>query len=246
MFKSAHHLDRGFTEFGRQFMRNRTGILLLASFVSLGTLAIKAAPQRAQQEGQQDSKNMNHGIPWAYGFATPYVAAPAPGAGGAAGGRGGAAAAPAAAPALAPAAEPEDRDTPRHLPGAASAFALKEVDNNYGPADWFPQDHPKMPEIVAHGDKAAMVNACGFCHYPNGKGRPNNAGPAGLPAEYILQQIEDFKTGARTSWDKRKRNTNQMIDIAKGLSPEEMQAAAEYFSSMKWTPYIKVVEADMV
>jgi len=65
-------------------MRNRTGILLLASFVSLGTLAIKAAPQRAQQEGQQDSKNMNHGIPWAYGFATPYVAAPAPGAGGAA------------------------------------------------------------------------------------------------------------------------------------------------------------------
>ena len=228
-------------------MRNRSGILLLAAFASLCALAIKAAPpQRAQQEGQQDAKNMNHGVPWAYGFATPYVPAPGPGAGGAGGGaRGGAAAAPAPAPA-APAAEPEDRDTPRHLPGAAAAFALKEVDNNYGPADWFPGDHPKMPEIVAHGDKAAMVNACGFCHYPNGKGRANNAGPAGLPAEYILQQIEDFKNGARTSWDKRKRNTNQMIDIAKGLSPEEMQAAAEYFSSMKWTPYIKVVEADTV
>ena len=64
-------------------MRNRMGILLLASFASLAALAIKAAPpQRAQQEGQQEGKNMNRGIPWAYGFATPFVPAPAPGAGG--------------------------------------------------------------------------------------------------------------------------------------------------------------------
>jgi cytochrome c553 len=229
-------------------MRNRMGILLLALFASLCTLAIAAAPrQQGPQQSPREAKNANSGVPWAYGFATPFVAAPAPGAGGGGGGRGGAAAPAAAAPApAAPAAEPEDRDAPRHLPGAAAAFALKEVDNNYGPADWYPGDHPKMPEIVAHGDKAAMVNACGFCHYPNGKGRSNNAGPAGLPAEYILQQLDDFKSGARTSWDKRKRNTGQMIDIAKGLSPEEMKAAAEYFSSMKWTPWVKVVEAEMV
>ncbi len=76
-------------------MRNRTGILLLASFASLGALAIKAAPpQRGQEEGQSDGKNMNRGVPWAYGFATPYVPAPGPGAGGG-GGRGAAAAAPA-------------------------------------------------------------------------------------------------------------------------------------------------------
>jgi cytochrome c553 len=241
MVKSGASIQR-FTANREALMRNRKGILLLTSFALLAALAIKAAPpQRGQQ--QSDGKSMNRGIPWAYGFATPYVPAPGPGAGGAAGGRDSAAA---AAPTPAPAAEPEDRDTPRHLPGAAAAFALKEVDNNYGPADWFPQDHPKMPEIVAHGDKAAMVNACGFCHYPNGKGRPNNAGPAGLPAVYILQQLDDFKSGARTSWDKRKRNTGQMIDIAKGLTPDEMQAAAEYFSSMKWTPWIKVVETDTV
>jgi cytochrome c553 len=232
-------------ELGRQFMRNRTGILLLASFATLGTLAIKAAPpQRGQQENQEEGKNMNRGIPWAYGFATPYVATPGPGAGG--GGRGGAAAAAPTPAAPAPAAEPEDRETPRHLPGTNIALAIKDIDNNYAPGDWFPQDHPKMPDIVAHGDKPDMVNACGFCHYPNGKGRPNNAGPAGLSAQYILQQIDDFKTGARTSWDKRKRNTGQMIDIAKRLTPEEAQAAAEYFASMKWTPWVKVVEADMV
>lgn len=212
-------------------MKNRIGMALITLGALLGALAIQAAqPQRGQQE--PDQKNMNQGIPWAYGFATPYDPAAPPAARGAA--------------AAAPAAEPEDRETPRHLPGTNIALAIKEIDNNYAPGDWFPQDHPPMPEIVAHGDKPDKVNACGFCHYPNGKGRPNNAGPAGLPAEYILQQIDDFKNGARTSWDKRKRNTGQMIDIAKGLTPEEAKAGAEYFASMKWTPYVKVVEAAMV
>jgi cytochrome c553 len=131
------------------------------------------------------------------------------------------------------------------LPAATAAFSLKQIDDNFGPADWFPGDHPQMPEPVAHGRKPD-VPACGFCHYPNGKGRPNNAGPAGLPAAYILQQLEDFKDGARKSWDTRKRNTNQMITIAKGLNDDEMKVAAEYFASMKWTPWIKVVETETV
>jgi cytochrome c553 len=138
-------------------------------------------------------------------------------------------------------------DAIHHVPGSSQALSIRQIDNNQAPGDWFPEDHPKMPEVVAHGQKApAAINACGFCHYPNGKGRANNAGPAGLPAAYILQQLEDFVNGARTSYDKRKRNTQQMIDIAKGLTPENAKAAADYFASMKWTPYIKVVEAEMV
>src|SRR6185295_9420388 len=43
-----------------------------------------------------------------------------------------------------------------------------------------------------------------------------------------------------------KRNTQQMIDIAKALTPEEAKAAADYFASMKWTSWVKVVEADTV
>jgi cytochrome c553 len=133
------------------------------------------------------------------------------------------------------------------VPGSSQTLSIAQIDNNQGPGDWFPEDHPAMPEVVAHGQKAPnAINACGFCHYPNGKGRPNNAGPAGLPAGYILQQLEDFVNGQRTSYDKRKRNTQQMIDIAKGLTPENAKAAAAYLSSMKWTPYIKVVEAEMV
>jgi cytochrome c553 len=81
---------------------------------------------------------------------------------------------------------------------------------------------------------------------PNGKGRPENAGVAGLPASYIMKQLQDFRSGKRHSADPRKPNTNTMIELAKSLSDEELQAAAGYFSSMKWTPWIRVVETDLV
>jgi cytochrome c553 len=228
-------------------MKKFLSVIVLVWFV------LQFMPRVSAQQEEQESKSKQYtGVPWAYGFpasATPaeIAAALAPrggrgggGAGGGArgGGRGGAAAA-------APAEPAEDQDVIRHVPGSSMAFNLRQVGSNTSPADWFPEDHPTMPEIVAHGKRPA-VNACGFCHYPNGKGRPNNAGPAGLPANYILQQLEDFSTGARTSWDKRKRNTTQMIDIAKALTPEDAKIAAEYFSSVKWSPYIKVVEAQMV
>jgi cytochrome c553 len=218
-------------------------------------LVLQFMPRVSAQQEEANTKQYT-GLPWAYGFSAPatpaeIAAALAPrggrgGAGGAGGGgaRGGGGRGGAAAPA-APAAPEEDTEAIRHVPGSSQAFNLKQVGSNTAPADWFPEDHPAMPEIVAHGKRPA-VNACGFCHYPNGKGRPNNADPAGLPANYILQQLEDFTTGARTSWDKRKRNTTQMIDIAKALSPEEAKTAAEYFAAVKWTPYIKVVESQMV
>src|SRR6185295_14283893 len=44
----------------------------------------------------------------------------------------------------------------------------------------------------------------------------------------------------------RKANTNIMIAIAKGMTDDEVKAAADYFAAMKWTPWIKVVEAATV
>jgi len=58
--------------------------------------------------------------------------------------------------------------------------------------------------------------------------------------------MADFRNGARKSADARKGNTNVMIAIAKGMTEDETKAAAEYFGSMKWTPWIKVVEAATV
>jgi cytochrome c553 len=121
---------------------------------------------------------------------------------------------------------------------------LTQIRDAFGPADWFPGDHPKMPDIVAHG-RRPDVRACSLCHYPNGKGRAENAPIAGYPVEYFIQQMNDFKNGKRQSADPRKANTKLMITIAKGMTDEEIKASAEYFGSMPWSPWIKVVETDM-
>jgi cytochrome c553 len=167
--------------------------------------------------------------PWAYGFPAAAMATPA--------------APPPAAPA--PVSAPAPDVTPRQVPGSAGSFTLAQIRDGFGPADWFPGDHPVMPEIVAHG-KRPDVRACSLCHYPNGKGRPENAGVSGLPVAYFIQTMADFKSEARKSADTRKSNTNLMIAYAKAMSDEEVRAAAEYFGAMKWTPWIKVVEASTV
>jgi len=90
---------------------------------------------------------------------------------------------------------------------------MKQIRDTGNPVDWFPGDHPPMPSIVAHRRSPTAnpwIGSCGLCHYPNGKGRPENAGVAGLPAGYILEQLADFKNGARRTADPGKRNTAVM------------------------------------
>jgi cytochrome c553 len=141
---------------------------------------------------------------------------------------------------------PADDGSQRRLTGSTQTFTLDQIRNRFGPADWFPGDHPSMPSVVANGREPAGVWACSLCHYPNGKGRPENAGVAGLPKEYFIQQLHDFKNGLRTSADARKPNTSRMIAFAAGMTEAEIQQAADYFGAMKWTPWIDVVEAESV
>jgi cytochrome c553 len=102
-----------------------------------------------------------------------------------------------------------------------------------------------MPPVVAAG-RRPDVRRCSFCHYTSGQGRPENAGVAGLPVSYVIQTLNDYKSGARKSAEPRKANTNTMIEIAKGMTDEEMKQAAEYFASIKWTPWVKVMETATV
>jgi cytochrome c553 len=145
----------------------------------------------------------------------------------------------------APAPPAADDGALKKLTGSNGSFTLPQIRDAFGPADWYPGDHPTMPDVVAHG-RRPDVRACSLCHYPNGKGRPENAGVSGLPVSYFLQTMADFRNGARKSAEPRKANTNVMIAIAKGMTDDELKAAAEYFGSMKWTPWIKVVEANDV
>ncbi len=141
--------------------------------------------------------------------------------------------------------KPAPDNSLKHLPGSASGFMQSQISDHFGPADWYPGDHPPMPEIVAHGRKPG-VWACSLCHYPNGKGRPENAGVSGLPLSYFIQQMNEFRNGLRKSADVRKTNTNLMVAYAQAMTEEEIKAAADYFGSMKWTPWIRVVETDSV
>src|SRR2546426_3368685 len=153
---------------------------------------------------------------------------------------------PVARPAGAPPAPAPPPDTSiKHVPGSTLSFTRQKIPDGFGRADCFPEDHPAMPDIVAHG-KRPDARACGLCHYPNGKGRQENAGVSGLPVSYFIQQMNDFRDGLRKSAEPRKANTNAMIAIAKAMTPEEIKIAAEYFGKMKGTPCIKVAETGTV
>jgi len=164
---------------------------------------------------------------WAYGVLPAGAPAPARGAGGG--------------------AAPADDGSPKHLEGTTQAFTLAQLRDGFNIADWYPSDHPAAPDVVMKGRQPA-VRACGLCHYPNGKGRPENAGIAGLPVAYFVQQMHDFKDDARKSAESRKTNTAIMAQIAKAMTDDEIKASAEYFASMPWTKtkWIRVVETATV
>jgi cytochrome c553 len=153
-----------------------------------------------------------------------------------------------------PAAATPDDGTLYSLPGSSLKFTASKIRgrqengsaDRVAPADWFPEDHPAMPKIVAEGDNARGIVACSLCHLPNGKGRPENAPPAGQSKEYILMQLMDMKNGLRASADPRKGNTKNMNNFAKAMTAQEMEESASYFASMQWTPWIKVEETDQV
>jgi len=84
---------------------------------------------------------------------------------------------PPAAPSGTPPAAPAPDTSLKHLPGSTLEFTRAQISDRFGPADWYPGDHPSMPDVVAHGKKPD-VWACGLCHYPNSKaGRKTRESP---------------------------------------------------------------------
>ncbi len=146
--------------------------------------------------------------------------------------------------------EPADEQTrPRTVEGSRAQYSLLDIRDNSNVVDWFPGDHPTpMPEIIKHGPAALGDRkwGCGSCHLPNGMGRPENAPAGGLPASYILRQLQDFRSGLRRTADPRKPNTNTMIALARGMTDQEMREAADYFTAVPYVGRTRVVESDLV
>jgi cytochrome c553 len=114
------------------------------------------------------------------------------------------------------------------------------------PADWFPNEHLRMPKIVAEGDPKRGIVACSLCHSPLGRGRPQNGHLAGLPAQYFIAQLRDMKRGFRQSAETRKKNAHEMVEFAKAMTEREIRESAFYYAAIPWSNFIRVVETDMV
>jgi cytochrome c553 len=149
---------------------------------------------------------------------------------------------------LRPNEDPEEQTKPRKVDGSGATYSLVDVRDGHNVIDWFPGDHPPMTPIMKNGPASLgnTARGCASCHLPNGKGRPENAPPAGQPVGYTIQTLRDFRDGKRVSADPRKPNTPTMTALAKAMTEEEMRQSAEYFAAMPWTPWIRVIEADRI
>jgi cytochrome c553 len=125
----------------------------------------------------------------------------------------------------------------RTLAGSTQTFPSTRIDDLNNPPDWFPNEHPPAPQIVKYGHGDAL--ACGACHLMSGSGHPESADLTGHSAAYIIQQMEDFRSGAR-------KDSARMNGIVQGLSNEEIRLAAEWFASLKPQAWTKVTEAATV
>lgn len=131
------------------------------------------------------------------------------------------------------------------VPGSSVSMPRSAINIQNGPPDWHPDGHPPMPALVATGDRNDVV-ACGYCHLPNGQGKPENASLAGQPYDYIVQQMADWRKGLRKPGEPRMAPPSFMERIGLAATDEQARVAAEYFSSMDFKQWVRVVETDMV
>ncbi len=167
--------------------------------------------------GDQGRTGANAALPWAF-----VVSDPAP-----------------------PGREAPDPNEMVSVPGSRLSLRRSDIAIANGPPDWHPDGHPPMPEPVARSSSAEVV-ACGYCHLPNGQGRPENAGLAGQPVEYIVQQMADYRNGLRRTGEPRMGPPARMMRIGAAATEEQSRVAAEYFASIEYKPWIRVVETDVV
>ena len=136
-----------------------------------------------------------------------------------------------------------DDGTLLSTPDSDLELTQTEINDRFNPPDWYPEEHPPMPEIVAHG-RPPLVRACAQCHMPHGMGHPESSSMVGLSVNYVVQQMRDYKSGARRSLDGRRHNS--MVEISSDITEDEVRVAAEYFAQLTPVKWVTVIEAEMV
>ena len=135
-----------------------------------------------------------------------------------------------------------DDGTLLSVPGSDLQLTQTQIDDPFNPPDWYPDEHPPMPQVVSHG-RPPNVRACGQCHMLHGMGHPESSIMAGLPVNYVIRQMQDYKSGDRTSLYRRH---NSMLLSATHATDEEVRAAAEYYVGIEPVKWVTVIEAEAV
>ena len=135
-----------------------------------------------------------------------------------------------------------DDGTLLSVPGSDLQLTQTRIDDPFNPPNWYPDELPPMPQVVSHG-RPPNVRACGQCHMLHGMGHPESSIMAGLPVNYVIRQMEDYKSGERTSLYRRH---NSMLLSATHATEEEVRAAAEYYVDIEPVKWVTVIESETV
>jgi cytochrome c553 len=117
-----------------------------------------------------------------------------------------------------------------------------QIDDFINPVDWRPDDHPPMPKAVAQGKPPGDM-PCAACHMPNGHGVHGAVNLAGLPADYIMSQLDAFAQGERGSSVPGMAGVELMIAAARPVERDELHKAADYYASLRFTRWFHVFES---
>lgn len=100
------------------------------------------------------------------------------------------------------------------------------------------QRYAEMPNLLGDQGVADLVGrgsgdewACSSCHGEGGEGSLNVPRLAGLPAGYLIKQLNDYQSSAR--------HNDNMQFVVKGLSPEELIALGHYYADLDTPPSAK-------
>ncbi len=103
----------------------------------------------------------------------------------------------------------------------------------------FPSVPLTAPLIVREGNDGDGI--CQGCHTTTGMGGPQSAPLAGLPPAYFIRQMANFVSDARGQ-----AYRPNMADFAKAMTLEEIVESAEYYASLRFEPWVEVVEAETI
>jgi cytochrome c553 len=141
---------------------------------------------------------------------------------------------------IAPAPVAVNANSLRMVRGSARSYTDAQIQSDFDPPDWHPDEHPPMPPAVGAG-RRPLARACAACHLPNGAGHPETANLSAHPAADTLRQMRGFIDGTRGG-----PMAVAMAHIAQALQANELAESADYFASLRPIVTSRVVEAASV